>query len=137
MDLNALQVVEDVPAASKRIRSRKFRICMKKLLSLPVVDHAARDELLALGVDGNDADNYMLITLAVFKKAAGGDLMNSLARSVLTRSDAEMRQRYYTPLRRYSSTRPPGPKPRRRKEKSSPLLTVCGKWDKIRLFMRE
>ena len=74
MDLNALQVVEDVPAASKRIRSRKFRICMKKLLSLPVVDHAARDELLALGVDGNDADNYMLITLAVFKKAAGGDL---------------------------------------------------------------
>ena len=69
-----VRLPEDIPAARRRVRSRKFRICMKKLLSLPVADGAARDELLALGIDGDDADNYMLVTLAVFKKAVGGDL---------------------------------------------------------------
>lgn len=58
----------------RRVRSRKFRMCMKKLLSLPVAEGAARDELLSLGIDECDADNYMLVTLAVFKKAVGGDL---------------------------------------------------------------
>ena len=56
----------------RRVRSRKFRMCMKKLLSLPVAEGAARDELLSLGIDERDADNYMLVTLAVFKKAVGG-----------------------------------------------------------------
>ena len=58
----------------RRVRSKKFRLCMKKLLSLPVGDATAREELLSLGVDEHDADNYMLVTLAVFKKAVGGDL---------------------------------------------------------------
>ena len=64
------------PATSdrKRGRPRKFRTCMKRLLALPVADQSARDELLALGIDDADADNYMLVTLAVFKKAVGGDL---------------------------------------------------------------
>ncbi len=47
---------------------------MKKLLALPVTDQSARDELIALGIDPSDADNYMLVTAAVFKKAVGGDL---------------------------------------------------------------
>lgn len=65
---------EGMPQAYGRIRSRKFRVCMKRLLSLPVQDEQARNELLSLGVDGKDTDNYMLVTLAVFKKAVGGDL---------------------------------------------------------------
>ena len=47
---------------------------MKKLLSLPVSDQTALDELISLGIDGDDADNYMLVALAVFKKAVGGDI---------------------------------------------------------------
>ena len=58
----------------RRIRSKKFRMCMKKLLALPVRDETAREELLSFGVDEADADNYMLVTLAVFKKAVGGDI---------------------------------------------------------------
>ena len=57
-----------------RKRSRKFRLCMKKLLALPVSDESARDELLALGLKAGEADNYMLVALTVFKKAVGGDL---------------------------------------------------------------
>lgn len=66
--------VMDAEAPRRRVRTRKFRQCMKRLLSLPVSDPAARDELLALGVDDRDADNYMLVALAVFKKAVGGDI---------------------------------------------------------------
>ena len=62
------------PAAPRRVRSRKFRSCMKKLLSLPACDGPDRDQLLALGIDPRDADNYMLVTLAVFRKAIGGDI---------------------------------------------------------------
>lgn len=58
----------------RRIRSKKFRMCMKKLLALPVRDETAREELLSFGVEEADADNYMLVTLAVFKKAVGGDI---------------------------------------------------------------
>ena len=61
-------------SAAGRIRSKKFRSCMKKLLSLPVRDEQARKELLSFGLDDRDADNYMLVTLAVFKKAVGGDI---------------------------------------------------------------
>ncbi|MBQ9901081.1 MAG: hypothetical protein IJM51_01655 [Clostridia bacterium] len=64
----------DFAAAHGRVRSKKFRMCMKKLLSLPVKDQQAREELLSFGLDGRDADNYMLVTLAVFKKAVGGDI---------------------------------------------------------------
>lgn len=63
-----------LPVGQRRVKSRKFSVCMKKLLSLPVSDESARNELLSLGVDQRDADNYMLVTLAVFKKAVGGDL---------------------------------------------------------------
>ena len=68
------QTTADIPSGSRRVKSRKFRMCMKRLLSLPVKDEQARNELLSLGLDGKDADNYMLVTLAVFKKAVGGDL---------------------------------------------------------------
>ncbi len=64
----------EVTTPVRRVRSKKFRLCMKKLLSLPVVDSTAREELLSFGVDECDADNYMLVALAVFKKAVGGDL---------------------------------------------------------------
>ena len=75
MDLEALEPDDEkIIAPVRRIRSKKFRLCMKKLLSLPVRDDAAREELLAFGIDEDDADNYMLVTLAVFKKAVGGDL---------------------------------------------------------------
>ena len=67
-------VDQAVSPGISRVRSRKFRMCMKKLLSLPVKDEQARDELLAMGLDRKDTDNYMLVTLAVFKKAVGGDL---------------------------------------------------------------
>ena len=47
---------------------------MRKLLALPVTDGAAIDELTAMGLDEGELNNYMLVTLAVFKKAVGGDL---------------------------------------------------------------
>lgn len=72
-EMNDMEVIAEA-APVRRVRSKKFRLCMKKLLSLPVVDDKAREELLSFGIDQGDADNYMLVTLAVFKKAVGGDI---------------------------------------------------------------
>ena len=66
--------MSDIANPSRRKKSRKFRVCMRKLLALPVCDEAAVDELTAMGLDEGELNNYMLVTLTVFKKAVGGDL---------------------------------------------------------------
>ena len=86
------QTTADIPSGSRRVKSRKFRMCMKRLLSLPVKDEQARNELLSLGLDGKDADNYMLVTLAVFKKAVGGDLkFIQELRQIISDNETEMK----------------------------------------------
>ena len=61
-----------IPAG--RGKSRKFRVCMRRILALPVVDDALLGELGAIGIDESEANNYMLVAYTVFKKALGGDL---------------------------------------------------------------
>ena len=57
-----------------RGKSRKFRVCMRRILALPVVDEALLGELGAIGIEESEANNYMLVAYTVFRKALGGDL---------------------------------------------------------------
>ncbi len=72
--MNQEQFTLACPAPAGHRKSRKFRVCMRRLLALPVTDEKALAELAAVGIDENQANNYMLVALTVFRKAVGGDL---------------------------------------------------------------
>ncbi len=54
----------------KPSRQGKLKKSLKRLLDLPASD----EKLRALGLPPEETDNYMLVALAVFQKAAAGDI---------------------------------------------------------------
>lgn len=60
-------------SGAARRKKKALKDCMKQLLALPVTDCEKRNELAALGIDPEDIDNNMLVTVGLFKAAAGGN----------------------------------------------------------------
>lgn len=56
-----------------RRRKRDMKQKMKALLELPAADND-KEQLEALGVDPDDMDNEMVLVMAMFLGAAGGDV---------------------------------------------------------------
>ena len=54
----------------KPSRQGKLKNSLKRLLDLPASDERLRD----LGLPPQEIDNYMLVAMAVFQKAAAGDI---------------------------------------------------------------
>ncbi len=62
---------EPKPADDKKpSRQGKLKKSLKRLLDLPASDQRLQD----LGLPPEETDNYMLVALAVFQKAAAGDI---------------------------------------------------------------
>ena len=61
-------------SGAARRKKKALKDCMKQLLALPVTDCEQRNELFALGIDPEDIDNNMLVTVGLFKAAAAGDV---------------------------------------------------------------
>ena len=62
---------EPKPSACKKpSRQGKLKKSLKRLLNLPASD----ERLQELGLPPGEIDNYMLVALAVFQKAAAGDI---------------------------------------------------------------
>ena len=60
-------------SAESRRRKRDMKAKMKALLELPAAVND-REQLVALGVDPDDMDNEMVLVMAMFLGAAGGDV---------------------------------------------------------------
>lgn len=60
-------------SAESRRRKKDMKQKMKALLELPAVVND-REQLEALGVDPDDMDNEMVLVMAMFLGAAGGDV---------------------------------------------------------------
>lgn len=57
-----------------RRKKKALKDCMKQLLALPVNNCEQWNDLAALGIAPEDIDNNMLVTVGLFRAAAGGDV---------------------------------------------------------------
>ena len=63
-----------IKSGEARRRKRDLRAAMKELLSLPVCDTDIWNMIAAMGVDPDKIDNTLALVVALFSKAARGDV---------------------------------------------------------------
>lgn len=61
-------------SVQSRRKKKALKDYMKQLLSMPVDNEEVRTYLASMGVDVEDADNRMMITIGLFRAAAAGNV---------------------------------------------------------------
>lgn len=62
-----------IKAAQTRAKRKKIKDCLTAILELPV-DERNKQKLSELGIQEDDMSNQMLLSVAIFQKAARGDV---------------------------------------------------------------
>lgn len=78
-------------SGAARRRKRKLKECMNALLDLPVTGDGNYNALAAMGLDPDEIDNRMLLTAALFQRAAktGDPKAVHEIREILNEADAD------------------------------------------------